>query len=254
MKGGIDMNANEYTAREVERGVFHVVDYRKDSMYLIVGKEKALLFDTGMGEGDLRGFVEGLAGGKTVEVVISHAHWDHITQANQFEKVYMNHREREIAELFGLSVDCSRFLDVREGDAFDLGDRRLEVLEVPGHTPGSIVLLDREQKLLFSGDALGAGHAWLHLPGCLPLWVYLQSLRRLAGMADLFEKIYHGHLNESAAFGLNYLMDLIEAVEGVLGGSLKGEEYWIGSFPGLYVTVRSATLVYNPENLWGCAK
>lgn len=243
------MRKNEYTCTLLEPGVWHIADYRGDSMYLVVGEEKALLIDTGMGEGDLKGFIRSITE-KPIEVVLTHAHWDHIMQANQFEKVYLNHRDLQIIELFKIQVDYKNFLDVREGDSFDLGGRTLEVIEVPGHTPGSIALLDRENRLLFSGDSVGAGHTWMHLPGCLPLREYLKSLKKLREI-DSFEKIYHGHLSgtQLKPFGPDYLEDLIKAVEGVIDGSLKGEPYPYGNFKGLYATCGTAVLVYNPEKV-----
>ena len=41
-----------------------------------------------------------------------------------------------------------------EGDIIDLGERKLEVVHVPGHTPGSITLLDREERCLIGGDPI----------------------------------------------------------------------------------------------------
>ncbi|PLV56324.1 MBL fold metallo-hydrolase [Thermotoga sp. SG1] len=243
------MRKDEYRSTLIEPGVWHITDYRGGSMYLVVGNEKALLIDTGMGEGDLKSFIGSITE-KPVEVVLTHAHWDHIMQAGQFERVYLNHRDFQIIELFKIKVDHRNFLDVREKERFNLGGRELEVIEVPGHTPGSIVFLDRENKLLFSGDAVGAGHTWMHLPGCLPLREYLESLKKLKEI-DSFEKIYHGHLSgtQLKPFEPDYLEDLIKAVEGVNDGSLKGETYPYGNFKGLYVTYGKAVLVYNPENI-----
>lgn len=241
------MKKDEYSFSQVEPGVWHIIDYRKDSMYLVEGEREALLIDTGMGEGDLKALVNSITK-KPLSVLITHAHWDHIMQADQFEKVYLNHRDISIIELFKLKVPVQRFMDVREGHVFDLGGRFLEVVEVPGHTPGSIVLIDRQNKLLFSGDAIGAGHTWMHLPGCLPLAVYLGSLERLL-QVDGFEKIYHGHLTESKIFDVQHLKDLIEAVRLVVEGKLVGQPYNFGNFEGLYVTHRSAVLVYDPTNV-----
>lgn len=247
LKEGKVMREDEYHVFLLEKGAWHVSDFRDDSIYLIEGSEKAIVVDTGMGKGDLKGFIKTLTK-KPFEVVITHAHWDHIMQANQFERVYLNHKDFQIIDMFKLDVSYGNFLDLREGDLFDLGGRVLEVIEVPGHTPGSIVLLDKDNELLFSGDAIGAGHTWMHLPGCLPLSVYLESLKKLQRL-NSFKKIYHGHLKESKPFGPEYLRDLIKAVELVLEGSLKGESYPNEVFKGLYVTCGSAVLVYDPNNL-----
>lgn len=244
------MKSNEYASMLVEDGVYHISDYRGDSFYLIFGDNKAILFDTGMGNGDLKGYIKSLTD-KEVEVIISHAHWDHIMQANQFEKVYMNHKDIEIIKLFNMNIDYTNFLDIRDGEIIDLGKRKLEVIEVPGHTPGSTVLLDKDNKLLFSGDAIGAGHTWMQLPGCLPLTRYLESLYRLSKRSNEFEKIYNGHLSgtDFKPFPREYLFDLIKAAEKVISRELVGEPYPYGNFGGLYVTYGMATLVYNPQNV-----
>lgn len=64
---------------------------------------------------------------------------------------------------------------IKSGFIFDLGNRKLEVIEVSGHTKGSIVLLDSENKLLFTGDNNNA-LVWLFLDGCLPIESYLKIL------------------------------------------------------------------------------
>ncbi len=240
------MNTEVYHSILIEPKVWHITDYRNDSMYLIEGEKRTILFDTGMGTGDLKSYVKNLTD-KLIEVIISHAHWDHIMQANQFDKVYMNHKEIEIIKMFNMNIDYSNFLDVKDKDIFDLGNRKLEVMEVPGHTPGSIVLLDDENKIIFSGDAIGAGHTWMHLPGCLSLNKYINSLYKLYERIKNYKKIYHGHLGENGPLNINYLKDLINAVENVLKGKVKGEPYPYGNFQGLYVTYGIATLVYNPE-------
>ncbi|HOL40102.1 MAG TPA: MBL fold metallo-hydrolase [Dictyoglomaceae bacterium] len=244
------MKTDEYKATLVEPKVWHISDYREDSMYLIEGIKRAILFDTGMGTGNLKGFLEGLTE-KPIEVVISHAHWDHIMQANLFDKVYMSPKDQELIKIFDIKIDYSNFIDIKEGDIFDLGDRILEVIETPGHTPGSIVLLDEKNKLLFSGDAVGAGHVWMHLPGCAPLKAYLETLKKLEGRLNKYEKIYNGHLAQKDCKPVpnSYILDLIKAVEKVISGELKGESYPYSEFKGLYVTYGSATLVYNPENI-----
>ncbi len=237
-----------YSSILVEPRIWHITDYRNDSMYLIEGKEKAILFDTGMGTGNLKGYIQDLTD-KSIEVIISHAHWDHIMQVNQFKRVYMNHKEFEIIKIFNMDIDYTHFLNIKDKDIFDLGDTRLEVMEVPGHTPGSIVLLDEENKIIFSGDAVGAGYTWMHLPGCLPLSRYIESLYKLYERIKNFKKIYHGHLKESKPLDIFYLEDLIKAVEKVIRREVIGKTYNYGNFEGLYVEFGSVVLVYNPANI-----
>src|SRR5690554_4686896 len=244
------LKMKKYALYEFDHDVWHIVDYARTSMFLIEGRERALLVDTGMGRGNLKGFIRRITD-KPLDVVITHAHWDHIGQAGQFERLYMSEKEKEIIELFKMKVDLSNFCYIEEGYVFDLGDRKLEVIEVPGHTPGSIVLLDAENKLLFSSDAIGTGHLWMHIPGTLSLERYLESLRRLVERKAEFEKIYTGHLLEVGNEPLDheYFDNIIFLVEQVLAGEMEGQEYPNKSFPGLYVEKGQALLVYNPDNI-----
>ena len=86
----------------------------------------------------------------------------------------------------------SEFVTVKNGHVFNLGGRQLEVIETPGHTPGSICLVDRENKLLFSGDNNNTA-VWLFLPESLHLSTYLISLRNLAARISEFKTILPGH-------------------------------------------------------------
>ncbi|MCX7941627.1 MAG: MBL fold metallo-hydrolase [Dictyoglomaceae bacterium] len=242
------MNTDFYNSTLIEPKIWNISDYRNDSMYLIEGEEKSILFDTGMGTGNLKEYLKSLTN-KPIEVIISHAHWDHIMQANQFEKVYMNHKEIELIKVFNMNIDYSYFLDIKDKEIINLGNRVLEVMEVPGHTPGSIILLDDENKIVLSGDAIGAGHTWMHLPGCLSLSRYVNSLYKLYERIKDYRKIYHGHLRERGPLNIDYLKDLIIAVEKVIKKELVGEPYPYGNFEGFYVTYGTATLVYNPENI-----
>ncbi|PMQ02082.1 MAG: hypothetical protein CBR30_03460 [Dictyoglomus sp. NZ13-RE01] len=240
---------DKYNAILVEPNIYVINDYRFDSMYLIIGSEKALLIDTGIGEGNLKEFINKLTD-KPLEVVVLHGHHDHILQADQFEKVYMSEKEKEILPLFGIKKDI-KFLPVKEGDKFDLGDRVLEVIELPGHTPGSIALLDRKNRIIFTSDAIGAGHLWLQVPGASPLKKYLETIKKLEGYKKDFDKIYTGHLYHSGNNPLppDYIDDVRIAVEKVIKGELKGKPYPIGIFGGLFVEYGKVTLVYNPDLL-----
>jgi len=198
---------DQYVCEEVFPGVFRIRDYEDDKMYLLRGSQRALLVDAGMGKGDLRGVVEPLAGGLPLDLVITHAHPDHIAQIGRFQDdcaVYMNRRDlpmlERFSQMFGYPIDAGRILDAAEGHSFDLGDRRLTVYELPGHTPGSIVLLDEASGLLISGDAVGSNRPnivdalWMQFPDMPPIDVYLAELTRFRAItAGKLKTILNGH-------------------------------------------------------------
>jgi glyoxylase-like metal-dependent hydrolase (beta-lactamase superfamily II) len=148
--------------------------------YLALGEERAALIDTGYGMGDMRGLVE-LLTDLPVTVVITHTHVDHIGQNYAFDDVevfdhqfardnaaqgrdydrlsgalgegmvWMPFAEEFIPESFSIpAFEVSRWL--QDGDVIELGGRSLEVHHIPGHSPDSVCLLDRVNRLLWTGD------------------------------------------------------------------------------------------------------
>lgn len=187
--------------------------------YLIVGTDKALLLDTGLGIGDMQGLVAELTD-RPIVVLNSHTHYDHVGGNHQFESVLgvnsaysREHGEgrsqEELAEFVSPAwiakdlpegFDAERFVSkpfaitafVTDGQFIELGGRRLEVLLTPGHTPDSLCLLDRERRLLFTGDTLYPATLYVHLADA-DVASYQRSALRLAGLADEVDWVLPGH-------------------------------------------------------------
>ena len=133
-------------------------------MYLIKGTKGALLIDAGMapeGAENLYEYVSNLAGTKEVDLYISHGHPDHTTQIGDFvkagRKVYINEKDIPMA-LNGANdktLTAEDFTCIEEGYQFDLGGVVLDNYDIPGHTPGSMMLLDKAHNILYSSDQLG---------------------------------------------------------------------------------------------------
>ncbi|MBQ3095296.1 MAG: MBL fold metallo-hydrolase [Clostridia bacterium] len=149
--------------------------------YLVIGKEKALLFDLAIDEKGLKEYAESLAG-KPVMLALSHAHYDHIFHIEQFSEVWLH--EADVPLLQGNRVgtrkvnSCPPLHYLAEGDVIDLGDRILDVIHIPGHTPGSVLLLDRHTDVLLSGDT-GARRLLYGITPSVSLDELCNSLRRL---------------------------------------------------------------------------
>ena len=184
--------------------------------FLIVGAEKALLLDTGAEPCDLPGILRSVTD-REIILVQSHGDGDHTANSGLFSEIFAHPAETEVICRFRPELK-DRLRPMKEGDAFDLGGFRLEVIEVPGHTPGSICLLDRVHRVLFSGDTIS----------CEPVFLFgthrnitrfretLEKLKTLEG----FDTIYpcHGPCPVSAEI----IPDLAAAVDGTLDGSIKG--------------------------------
>ena len=98
----------------------------------------------------------------------------------------------------------------------DLGGRSLEVLLTPGHAPDSLCLLDRERRLLFTGDTFYPAPLYTHIPGS-SFEDYRASAHRLAAMAPLVSHILPGH--NQGLLGGEYLIRMAEAFDQVAAGA-----------------------------------
>ncbi len=159
-------------------------------VFVVEGDERAVVIDAGRGIGDLRGMV-GQITDLPVELVLTHWHWDHIGSANQFDRVRIHPAEMTpdgrvtidaVTDEFADSprtfieqwqadgkplpggfdpdtfdidpVPTDRVTPLSPGETVDLGDRTLEVIHIPGHTPGQIALLDSEADVLVGADVI----------------------------------------------------------------------------------------------------
>ncbi|HHT16635.1 MAG TPA: MBL fold metallo-hydrolase [Papillibacter sp.] len=159
--------------------------------HLFIGTEKALLVDTGFGEsGSLMEKVRALTD-KPVMLVITHADGDHIGGNGEFETAHMH--PAEMAYYVTRSKEKNPSVSALwEGDVIDIGGRCLEVIHIPGHTPGSIALLDRENRILVSGDTVSEASIYM-FGEVRHLGAYIATLEKLMKMRDLFDEIYPSH-------------------------------------------------------------
>lgn len=168
-----------YQFIEKEAGHIRITGPQSVFMELFVGTEKALLLDTGYGDGPLEQEVRERIS-VPLTVVNTHAHPDHIGGNGQFsEPIYMN--EMELPHYEELAPGHAETLPLTEGMTFDLGGITLKAVLFPGHTAGSTGLYWEEEKLLFTGDAMNPT-LWLFFPECLRLSDYKESLRKAAAL------------------------------------------------------------------------
>lgn len=216
--------------------------------YLILGKERALLFDTGMGISDMKELTHELTK-LPIIVLNSHTHNDHVGGNWQFEIVYGMDTEFTRANSKGSVEDAqaeitpdqicgdlpkgfdaktyatkpwhiSRF--VHGGDKLELGGRTLEVLSTPGHTPDAICLFDAAHGLLFTGDTYYPAPIWLFRPET-DLDAYVASVKRLAALAPRVNLVLGAHnIPVAQPSVLPRVVDAIEAVRAGKG-SVKPE-------------------------------
>ncbi len=251
-----DVSSLHYKSRLITENVWLIEDSSLDSMYLVLGNAKAALIDTGMGTGDLKSYVNNLAGGLPVIVLVTHGHIDHSSQAGQFDTVYFPAKDADPSLPSYMFVIPENYININNGDKFDLGGRTLEAIEVPGHTPGSIVFLDAANRMLFSGDAVGSGVSsggtWMHLDGCLSIQAYLESLKNLELRKGEFDKIYPGHihLTKYVPQDSEEVTDIRITAEKIIAGEITGKAFpYGGNGNGLVASYQTGAIVYLPTNI-----
>jgi hydroxyacylglutathione hydrolase len=262
-----------FATRLVAPRTWAIDDHGSDVIYLVAGDERALLIDTGWGVGDLPALVASLTP-LPLLVVNTHGHPDHTFGNGQFERVHIHpagarmvgqeppslesrrwighHILHEILpsdfDFEGWATSAAEQLPIQEGHTFDLGGRTLEVISLPGHSPGSICLLDRQARLFLTGDSILSGTIWLHLEESLPLGQFLNHLRRVQGLAGAFDHILPAH-GDLSTFPLpkHTLDDLIAGIERVLSGEIIGREEHTFAGDGLRCDFESCGILYRPD-------
>lgn len=209
--------------------------------YLIVGSERALLFDTGPGIRDIAPVVASLTD-LPVTVLPSHLHYDHTGNLHRFadiamgdlpilracerdgvfqalDDLYLGHLE----DMVWTPVRVSRWWPA--GHRIDLGGRTLEVLATPGHSPDSLSLHDAEAQILLAADFLYRGDLYAQVPGS-SLSDYLDTARRLADRLPAETLILGAHgmpdadgRHEAPKLSIGDLNDLVRALEQLRGSS-----------------------------------
>jgi len=219
----VDTNQEWYEVYRLHDGTYAIYEpyqFEEAISYLVIGKDKAVVIDTGTGIGDLKKVISELTH-MPISVVNPHGHWDHIGSNYQFEEIscFNNadciNRLRTRVENSSLqssitgdsiwkplpegfdaatweipAVEPSTLLE--EGNLIDLGDRTLEVIHTPGHSPGSMCLLDKKNRILFTGDTFFPGPLYAH-PEDVNIDDYIASIEKLKSRLDEYDYLCAGH-------------------------------------------------------------
>ena len=210
-----------FHSRKIDDGLTQIAGLAGEKAYLVEGENYALLIDGLTGVGSLKAFVRELTE-KPVVMVATHGHMDHVGAAWEYGELFIHpddmaaiytdrHTGEERRFLFATTFAkfgvpfrteptmadvipaCAiKTYPVYQGDVFDLGGTMLEVIHVPGHTYGSIMLLDRKRRVVFGGDGLN-GNTLLNLVESASVEEYYNSLLGLKKYYDVFDGFWNGH-------------------------------------------------------------
>ena len=231
-----------YHIREDIFAIYEPGQFEEVISFLIIGSDRALLFDSGLGIGNMRSVIDSITD-LDVIVLNSHTHYDHTGGNHQFAQILGRDTEWTRAREGGSThEDVAEFLSpgwvwkelpadfdaqtyrsqpftistiVSEGYEIDLGDRVLEVLVTPGHAPDALCLIDRKNRLLFTGDTFYLAPLYTHLEGS-DFWHFRRSAARLAGLAGDIDHVMTAH--NVPVVDSRYLTQLGDAFDTIVDG------------------------------------
>lgn len=212
-----DMDEIRDTMLQKLRDNIWAIDQGFVRCFLIVGKTRALLFDTGAEPCDLMGIIRSVTD-REIVLVQSHGDGDHTANSCLFPEIFAHPAEYDVILRFRPELE-GRLRPVKEGDVFDLGGQILEVIEAPGHTPGSICLLDREHRELFSGDTISLGPVFL-FGGHRDIRTFRKTLDKLEELGGC-DVVYPCH--NTCPVTPEIIPYLKAAVDGAMDGSIQGQ-------------------------------
>lgn len=205
-----------FTVFKYNENLYQIKDALGSLITLVIGEEKALVFDTGYGIGDLNKEIKQITS-KPLIVVNSHGHMDHSCGNYQFDKVFIDKRDLELVKKHNSkpwrirninsaknikalpeNFDEETYISKNEGnldfinigDVIDLGNLKLEVIDMEGHTTGSIGLYIKDWKLMLVSDAT-CPFIWIFLEESSPVSVYLKKLEEVLKLD--FDNFLVGH-------------------------------------------------------------
>lgn len=198
-----------FTIDKVSEDTYIISEYRhweETHSYLLIGAERALLIDTGLGICNIKDEVLKLTD-KPVTAVATHIHWDHIGGHCYFPDFYAHENElnwldgefplspEQIKSMVidrcdlpeGFKVEDYKMFQgtptrvLKDNDTVDLGGRTIQVLHTPGHSPGHMCFYEENRGWLFTGDLVYKDTLLAYYPSTDPQ-AYLKSIERVAAL------------------------------------------------------------------------
>lgn len=234
---------SNYKIKKQNNGFWWLDDGKGSSMYLVEGSSRAVLFDTGMSDEPLGELLNSLTD-KPVDLILTHAHIDHMYRAGDFENIYINSCEKQcytgksqrlmnigsrVCRVKRKNYPVSGYKEFSHGDILDLGGIKIKAFTLGGHTAGSTVLVVDEHQAVICGDAVGSGAGvWMFLPDSIGIKKYAQQLEKAVEYLKPYETyaFYPGHFEQGfaeAACPVSYdtFCDMLELCRKIESSSAK---------------------------------
>lgn len=199
---------NETTFRIEDDGV---------RFFLLFGTNKALLIDSGMNTPNAKDIVSELTN-LPILLVNTHGDIDHISGNDLFEEFYLGVNEIDYYKT--KHKVNNKIIPVKDGEIIDLGNRRIKIINLPGHTPGSIALLDINNRVLIGGDSIQDGKIFMFNEG-RNMNIFVTSLEKLWNEnQNEFDVVYPSH--GSFPIDKQLIPTIIECAKNIINKKANG--------------------------------
>lgn len=183
-------------------------NYEKPFLYLLFGKEKAFMLDTGAGKTEVASVVKNQIDrwskqnhreGIPLVVAHTHAHRDHISGDADMKALpnttVIDPKPTAVQTFFGFRNWPTDVV------AYDLGDRILDIIPIPGHEASSIAVYDRQTGILFTGDTLYPGRLYVEDAAA-----FTASIQRLVDFTQgkIVSHVLGNHIEQTRTPYLDY--------------------------------------------------
>jgi glyoxylase-like metal-dependent hydrolase (beta-lactamase superfamily II) len=198
--------------------------------YLVVGDVRGVLIDTGFAIKNLQTYAQTLTDKPVKMAANTHGHFDHTGGNGWFGRAYMSAKALEIAKIpypskASLDYPLNYLVTiVGDGDRIDLGNRVLEVIEIPAHAPSSIAFLDRKERIMFTGDEVEVGVmlVWMQDEPQPTVEHHAHNMEKLLKYRKEFDFICGGH--ELVMGNASLIEDYLEHDRRIMSG-MEGDPW-----------------------------
>lgn len=212
-------------------------------IFMLEGTEKALVIDTGVsGYADIKEIAETYTGLPAM-LINTHADPDHIASNGSFDSCLMHKDDYSLYQQNTKHAVPVSF--VRDGDIIDLGNRPIEIIHVPGHTKGSIALLDVNNRVLYAGDTVENGESYL-FGDFRNMDDYVKSLEKLDSTKSRFDIIRSSHGDMELPPSI--IREITDAAKAVRSGNAHGEARTMYGTPIVAYSMGCTTFLCDAKN------
>lgn len=158
--------------------------------FLLEGDDKAVLIDSGVDCPEALELAKTLTD-KTIMLLNTHGDGDHTSGTGRFSEIHIHVLDYTNCEVNTRYPDTS-LAEIKDGDIIELGNRPIKIIHIPGHTLGSVAILDVNYRVLYAGDSIQKGHIYMFGNKRCPEQ-YEKSIDKLIAMKKDYDFIYASH-------------------------------------------------------------